>query len=95
MADRSVARQAQRHGERTRDRQRSRPPRPGADGAGTEGRLMDPDVFITIAFAGYAVFAALGIGAVLMAAGRAAADEKREEEEAHGEMHPVRRRRIG
>jgi hypothetical protein len=28
---------------------------------------MDPDVFVTIAFSGYAVFAALGIGVFLRA----------------------------
>jgi hypothetical protein len=28
---------------------------------------MDPDVFVTIAFSGYAVFVALGIGIVLRA----------------------------
>ena len=31
---------------------------------------MDPDVFVTVAFSGYAVFVALGIGVVLRVTSR-------------------------
>lgn len=51
MAGASKSRQPPRHGEGTCNR--------------ADGPVMDPDVFVTIAFSGYAVLAVLGIGAVL------------------------------
>jgi hypothetical protein len=75
---------------------------------------MAPDVFITVAFSGYAVLVCLGIAVALRrTSGRQdkgrrndarwavvkperdrGHDNKREEKQANGQMHRVRRRRF-